>query len=239
MDASLGQPKRIRQVVTKPVLFTLCNTMDNTRRDNLRRLIRDAFGDDRARFCKLAKLSKGRISQLLDPDEVFGELAAKNLVKRLGLDRGYFERELPGDPTENSSTADTLGKTQPPKMRGGVAHLPIFAAVNVAPSQTWGDIVPDNLEHVFSVALPDDSMAPEAPAGSVITFARSSSATSGQGVLLTDKDGSIYFREYRARTATTWQAVAKNSAFLPLDSAADGLTVIAVMTHISKAGSMI
>lgn len=229
----------MRQVSSKPFLFRLAHTMDNTRRENLRRLIRDAFGDSRARFYKLTKMSKGRLSQLLDPEQRFGELAAKNLVKRLGLDSGFFERDLSGDPNETITTSPTPQKGESTRMRGGVAHLPILPAATVTPSHTWGDIVPADLPAAFSVELPDDSMAPDLPRGTVITFATATAAESGDGILLTDKDGSLYFRQYRARTATAWQAVAKNPAYLPLDSAADGLTLVAIVTNVNKAGSKI
>lgn len=42
-------------------------------------------------FATKVKLSKGRISQMLDPDESFGERSAKALALRLGLDERYFE----------------------------------------------------------------------------------------------------------------------------------------------------
>lgn len=36
-------------------------------------------------------LSKGRLSQLLDPELPFGDVAARNLEERLHLDPGYFD----------------------------------------------------------------------------------------------------------------------------------------------------
>ena len=36
-------------------------------------------------------LTKGRLSQLLDPDEPFGDIAARNLEQRLQLDPGFFD----------------------------------------------------------------------------------------------------------------------------------------------------
>ena len=36
-------------------------------------------------------LTKGRLSQLLDPNEPFGDIAARNLEVRLQLDPGYFD----------------------------------------------------------------------------------------------------------------------------------------------------
>lgn len=41
---------------------------------------------------KKSGLTKGRLSQLLDPDEPFGEVAARNLEGRLTLPPGYFDQ---------------------------------------------------------------------------------------------------------------------------------------------------
>ena len=38
-----------------------------------------------------AGISKGRLSQLLDPKEPFGDVAARRLESRLHLDPGYFD----------------------------------------------------------------------------------------------------------------------------------------------------
>ena len=41
---------------------------------------------------KQSGLTKGRLSQLLDPDQPFGDVAARNLCERLSLDPGYFDQ---------------------------------------------------------------------------------------------------------------------------------------------------
>lgn len=40
---------------------------------------------------KASGLTKGRLSQLLDPDQPFGDVAARNLEERLSLEPGYFD----------------------------------------------------------------------------------------------------------------------------------------------------
>ena len=40
---------------------------------------------------KASGLTKGRLSQLLKPDEPFGDVAARNLEERLRLEPGYFD----------------------------------------------------------------------------------------------------------------------------------------------------
>jgi hypothetical protein len=65
--------------------------MHALRRQKLRDLIAHRFKGDRGAFLKASGLSKGRLSQLLDPTEPFGDNAARNLEDRLQLDPGYFD----------------------------------------------------------------------------------------------------------------------------------------------------
>lgn len=78
--------------------------MDSTqRRARLATLIDKRFKGDRQAFLKKADLSKGRLTQLLDKNEAFGERAARSLEKRLGLPAMWFDvtdEALPGYPTD-------------------------------------------------------------------------------------------------------------------------------------------
>jgi len=78
--------------------------MDSTqRRARLVALIDKRFRGDRQAFLKKADLSKGRLTQLLDAKETFGERAARSLEKRLGLPAMWFDvtdEALPGYPTD-------------------------------------------------------------------------------------------------------------------------------------------
>lgn len=65
--------------------------MHALRRQKLRFLLSHRFKDDRGAFLKESGLTKGRLTQLLDPDEPFGDVAARNLEDRLHLDPGYFD----------------------------------------------------------------------------------------------------------------------------------------------------
>lgn len=65
--------------------------MHALRRYKLTHLLNTEFRGDRGRFLKETGLSKGRLSQLLDPDQPFGDRAAQNLEERLKLDKGYFD----------------------------------------------------------------------------------------------------------------------------------------------------
>lgn len=65
--------------------------MHSLRRYKLRRLIESRFNGDRGKFLDHAGITKGRLSQLLDPDEPFGDVAARNLESRLHLEPGFFD----------------------------------------------------------------------------------------------------------------------------------------------------
>lgn len=93
----------------------------------------------------------------------------------------------------------------------------------------WESIPVANLPNLFKVALPDDAMAPEYRQGTVVAFSTAEGAPrADDAVLLTDADGNWFFRLYKPRRPGHWQAVAVNAAYEPMDSKADGLTVVAI-----------
>jgi hypothetical protein len=65
--------------------------MHSLRRDKLRTLLSDHYKGNRGQFLKDTGLTAGRLSQLLDPAEPFGDTAARNLEQRLHLEPGYFD----------------------------------------------------------------------------------------------------------------------------------------------------
>lgn len=81
--------------------------MDQQRKDRLRQLIATRFGGDRAAFGAAAGLTKGRVSQLLDPDEPFGERAAASLTEKLALPDRWFE-QLAQVPTSSRAQDDLV-----------------------------------------------------------------------------------------------------------------------------------
>jgi len=65
--------------------------MDHVRKRRLADLIQGRYKGDRALLIRESGLSGGRISQLLDPKEVFGERAARSLERKLGLPERWFD----------------------------------------------------------------------------------------------------------------------------------------------------
>jgi hypothetical protein len=101
-NASLEQPKPMRQGFSKPGMFMLSSTMDDLdqhRKKRLELLIASPpYNGDRTAFIAKSGLTKGRISQLLDPAEAFGERAGMSLAEKLGLpDPRWFDKGVVGD----------------------------------------------------------------------------------------------------------------------------------------------
>lgn len=81
----------------------------------------------------------------------------------------------------------------------------------------------------FCVVLPDDAMAPKAHAGEVVEFDRTLAPRAGDGVLVRDREGTFYVRQYRVRRAGEWTAHATNPAYEALEAERDGLHVVGVL----------
>lgn len=109
------------------------------------------------------------------------------------------------------------------------AHELSHAVYTVTPRHVdWELLMSSPLEAEFQTVMPDHSMAPDVPKGTRIMFITGVQERGGDFVLLCDKEGNHYVREYKQIVPNQWQAHAKNAAFLPLDSVANGLRVLAV-----------
>jgi hypothetical protein len=66
--------------------------MKSLRRKRLNDLLKSPrFNGDRSAFLSSSGISKGRLTQLLNPNEPFGDTAARNLCESLGLPDGWFD----------------------------------------------------------------------------------------------------------------------------------------------------
>lgn len=90
------------------------------------------------------------------------------------------------------------------------------------------------LPPTFRVAAVDDSMAPRVKAGEVVEFAVGEAPRPGDGVLVRDSTGALYFRIYRQRRPGAWEAHPVNDAFQALESERDGLSVVAVLVGVPQ-----
>jgi len=209
---------------------------DQQRRAAFLAYFHEKLRGDRQRLIEKAGITKGRVTQLMNPAEPFGEKAARTLGEKLEpRDPLIFLRGVPQQMHPHEGGAPSAGIPLPAH---AVSHLPF----NDPPTFKWEDLLtidPSDLPERFSVALPDNAMAPFARAGRIVWFRRATAVLkSGVCVLVKDAKGGLYFRRYRSYTADHWQAAPINeSDYLPLDSQAHGLTLLAVMTHLESDGS--
>lgn len=117
-----------------------------------------------------------------------------------------------------------------PSFEGGQPHGVSFLGNMIEPpTYEMESIMSAELPAMFKVALTDDAMAPEYPKGVIVLLSTQEGAPrAGDAVLVSDDAGNAFFRSYEVRRPGHWQAVALNRSYQPLDSAADGLTVLAI-----------
>lgn len=104
-------------------------------------------------------------------------------------------------------------------------HLPI----ETPPTVTWESvlIVSQPLPPKFCLAVPDDALAPRTPKGTMLIFELDAKPNPGDGVLVEDRHGERHVRRYLPGLGGAWLAGAHNDAYPQLDSARDGLRLIA------------
>lgn len=89
------------------------------------------------------------------------------------------------------------------------------------------------LPPAFEIAMPDDAMAPEIPAGRALIFERTSTPPRpGTRILIADQAGRRHVRRYAEGRDGAWRALPDNRAHMDLDSAQDGLQLLAVLKWV-------
>lgn len=130
-----------------------------------------------------------------------------------------------------------LGRSESGQTQVGippVAHPVILDEFTVVPIISWEALLTNvSLPEVFKLAVPDASMAPKVPQGTMVEFTRHLAPRPGDGVLVRDSAGHCYMRLYRERRPGHWEAYAINEAYRPLDSKDDALEVLAVLTAVA------
>jgi hypothetical protein len=131
-------------------------------------------------------------------------------------------------------TVADLISTDPLPHSDDIAQPTSHLKPKVVPTLDWGELMTAKLPPVFKIELTDNSMAPRAPKGAHVEFTRGLEPKPGDGVLVKDRTGHFFFREYKSPRAGVWSAHASNPAYdPPLDPATHGLEVVAVLTGMS------
>lgn len=104
----LGVAKSDCQGQPKQNPFRMDFSMANARRRRFIAYFEKKYKGRRADFRRDTKLTNGRISQLFDERQPFGETAARNLARKLHLDDDFFEKDDPA--TTDVDALDLLAR---------------------------------------------------------------------------------------------------------------------------------
>lgn len=113
----------------------------------------------------------------------------------------------------------------------GVVAQTVSPSVFILPVRlTWDALMQsEDLPERFVLEAPDDALAPNLPRGTPVVFAKTSHARPGECVLVQDSRGQRYIRRFVQGVGGAFSAQALHDAYVSLDSARDGLRVLAVM----------
>lgn len=118
-----------------------------------------------------------------------------------------------------------------PPLVEGVAQSLRLSSYSVPITFQWEQLLQsEKLPATFTVAMPDEALSPRIARGTELIFSTTATPAPGKGVLVQDSNGKRYVRRYGEGLAGAWMAQAVNDAYVSLDSARDGLTLLAVMT---------
>ena len=168
-------------------------------------------------------MSQGTLSELETNGQSSG--MTTQLAAACGVDAHWLATGM-GDMLPDSG--------QPRLGLSPAAHPVMLDKYTVVPTISWEALMsPESLPVVFKLAAPDTSMAPKVPQGTMVELTRNLTPRPGDGVLVRDREGHHYLRVYREKRPGHWEAYAFNEAYSPLDSQADGLVVVAVLTAVA------
>ena len=163
----LSKPS-VKRFINFPV-YSLLN-MDKQRKIKLAQLIQTRFDGDRAKFQDAVGLTKGRVSQLLHPDEAFGERAAQSLVNKLNLADRWFEGKLLPEKTISGLEAGPRVRGLVPLISWVQAGSWCSAVDTFSPgdAETWLPCIAGHSEGAYALRVRGDSMT--APSGNSRTY---------------------------------------------------------------------
>jgi SOS-response transcriptional repressor LexA len=206
MTVSLGQAKPVVKGFINPTVYSVLN-MDATRKSRLQKLITGRYAGVQDNLAKAAGLSKGRISQLLDPDQRFGESAARTLEAKLLLPERWFD----APEVENTTAA--------PDIQGGVPLISWVQAgswneaadpLQLGEAEAWVVSIKATSPRAYALRVRGDSMtAPHGksyPEGSIIIVEPERKAPINGERIIAKLDGSaeVTFKVYKEEDGRRW-----------------------------------
>lgn len=148
-----------------------------------------------------------------------------------GATAGSAPTSTPVEPNMLNERPALYGRT--PADPRGVAHSLSDHTPRIPPTSIgWEALSVSKLPKHFELQVRDEAMSPLLRLGNFAEFTTARAPRPGDVVLLTDRDGEAFIREYRVSRGTHWQASAMNHGFQTLDSVHDGLTAHAVLIGV-------
>lgn len=172
------------------------------------------YGEDRARFIADTGLTKGRVSQLFDPAQPFGEVAARRLAESLGLPGDYFERDA-APQTAPVAPHPQISPAPPGAVELHPARqIPIVGTTQAGPpDRIWEHLDQVESEQYVEVATRDpyayglrvegDSMSPRIMEGDWVVVEPSTEPLPGDEVVVKLKNGDVMVKKFTARHGDT------------------------------------
>jgi len=115
----------------------------------------------------------------------------------------------------------------------GVAHDMSHARnTESLPRIRWEELMTADLSRPFELEVVDDALAPEIFKGCIALLDPGRTPEAGWPVLVKDRDGNHYLRDYKVGAGTRWSAVpraAQKEHFDALDNVAHELVIVAAM----------
>lgn len=162
------------------------------------------FNGSQQAFATATGLSEGRITQLLDPGDAFGERAAKNLAGRLGLeDERYFEADFSAATPEPAPISFSVPRAVSVSPTAGV---PVVGTARLGDEGHYyeleypvghGDgvvLFPSRDQNAYAVRCKGESMAPRIRHGEYAIVEPNHAVLPGDEVLVRSKDGRVMIK---------------------------------------------
>lgn len=235
-------------------VYALLN-MDNLtkhRKDRLRALIEGKpYAGNQAEFGRKAGLTKARITQLLNPDEPFGERAAESLCAKLELSPRWFEQGLATGEGEMLASGGRVEASNVVPAAIGTRRVPLISYVQAGCWTEASDAatVGDGFEYLltdlelsgsaFALEIQGESMLPEFRPGDRVIVDPEIQPHPGDCVVAMNGGQEATFKKYRPRGInergdTVFELVPLNEDFAPMRSDQTPIRIVGTMMEHRK-----
>jgi SOS-response transcriptional repressor LexA len=191
---SLGSTKpKVKPYLNRRV-YALLN-MDAYRKTRLQQLIDTRYEGNQKAFGEAVGLSKGRVSQLLDKDEPFGERAAASLVEKLRLPDRWFDQGAGN--VSNAAIGERRIPVISPVQAGNFREIVDAFAMGAGDNYLSTDS--ECSPYTFALQVEGRSMLPDFEEGDRVIIDPDIRPHSGDFVVARNSKGGATFKKYRIR----------------------------------------